>query len=199
MAKPPRSEAQRAASRANGRKSCGPRSAAGKSASRRNALKHGLRAASLAMVAVEASGSALTLAGAVRDRLAPADVIEDEISEAMALAFWRLRRAREIEDALVDGRDPAGAGNGLARVLLRRGHIGDALALVLRYRNQALGELARLRQLLDQHRRPASTEGQAPPATPSGPSGPANDNRPGNDSLPEGEAGYRPPWDESGG
>lgn len=181
MAKPPRSEAQRAASRANGRKSCGPRTAAGKQASRRNALRHGLRAASLAVVGAEASQSALALVGAVRDRLAPADVIEGELTEAMALAFWRLRRARAIEDALVDGRDPAGAGGGLARVLLRRDQIGDALALVLRYRNQALGELTRLRQLLDQHRRPAAAEDEAKPS-PAGPADPANDNRPREDA-----------------
>lgn len=44
MADPARSEAARAASRRNGRKSRGPRTTRGKIASARNALKHGLRA-----------------------------------------------------------------------------------------------------------------------------------------------------------
>ena len=170
MAKSPRSEAQRAASRANGCKSQGPRTAAGKSRARRNAIKHGLRAASLGILPTDGDAPPLSLADAVHDRLAPTDVIEIELTEGIALAYWRLRRARQLEEALVEGRPDAVAPNSLARFLLRRGNAIDALGLLLRYRNQALGELARLGRLLEQHRRPPSPLAEPPePGAPTTP------------------------------
>jgi hypothetical protein len=206
MAKSPRSEAQRAASRANGRKSSGPRTSAGKGRSRRNALKHGLRAGSLAILPTDVDAPSLSLAAAVHDRLAPADVIEIELTEGIALAYWRLRRARQLEEALIEGRLDAVAPNTLARFLLRRSNVIDALGLLLRYRNQALGELARLGRLLEQHRRPASPSAGPPePGAPSTPLPPAGAtaaalrsgrNRPANDNH-DGDAGHRAAVDQA--
>ncbi len=185
MAKSSRSKAQRLASRANGRKSRGPRTAAGKARSSRNALKHGLRAASLAILPDALGEPARLLARAVQERLAPSDVIELELTEGIAGALWRLRRAREIEDALLEGR-PDTAGSELpATALLRRSNSVDALTLLLRYRNQALGELVRLRRLLGEHRQSAAAEGADPAPTPGSAAGtwrpdeprPANDNQ----------------------
>ncbi len=194
MATPPRSEAQRAASRANGRKSRGPRSPGGKGRSRRNALKHGLRAASLEIVANAAGTPVTSLAAAVRDRLAPADVIEGELVEGIALALWRLRRAHDLEEALAHGRPDAAGGNPLLRLLLRRGNAADALALLLRYRNQALGEAVRLRQLLEQHRRPAASPGAAL-ESPAGhePTASARARRPANDNRRDDDPPGGPP------
>lgn len=170
MAKPPRSEAQRAASRANGRRSKGPRTPAGKTRSRRNAMKHGLRAASLDILAGDNDAPPLALAAAVRDRLAPEDVIEIELAEGIALAYWRLRRAQQLEEALIEGRAEIAGASTLARSLLRRNNAIDALSLLLRYRNQALGELARLGRLLEQHRRPPSPLAEPPePGAPTTP------------------------------
>jgi hypothetical protein len=152
MAKRPRSEAQRAASRANGRRSTGPRTPAGKSRSRRNALKHGLRAASVELVARSVGDPSLTLAAAVHERLAPRDVIETELADGIAMALWRLRRAQQLEEALLAGNRRPSQDDELTGAFLRRSAGTGALALLLRYRSQALGELNRLFRLFEAHR-----------------------------------------------
>ena len=153
MAKRPRSEAQRAASRANGRRSSGPKSTEGKSRSRRNALRHGLRATSLELLPPKAGLPAATMVEAVREKLTPRDVIEAECVEGIAMAFWRLRRARQLEEALLAGGQLQRGESGLAKAFLKRTDPAGAMALLLRYRNQALGELHRLVGLLETHRR----------------------------------------------
>ena len=183
MAKRPRSEAQRAASRANGRRSSGPKSTEGKSRSRRNALRHGLRAASLQLLPPTASLPAAMMVEAVREKLTPRDVIEAECVEGIAMAFWRLRRARQLEEALLAGGQLQRSETGLAKAFLKRTDPAGAMALLLRYRNQALGELNRLGRLLETHRRNTSgTIGTAadvaapPPAAAPAAAPPANDN-----------------------
>ncbi len=152
MAKPPRSEAQRAASRANGRKSKGPRSAKGKSRSSRNALRHGMRAASLALIARAADDPAQALADAVHERLAPRGAIETELADGIAMALWRLRRAQRLEEELLGPRRDPALEDGLTTTFLRRASGTSPLALLLRYRSQALGELNRLFRLLEAQR-----------------------------------------------
>ena len=152
MAKPPRSEAQRAASRANGRKSNGPRSAEGKLRARRNALRHGMRASALQLVAATADDPARALAHSVHERLSPRDVIEVELVDGIAMALWRLRRARQLEDALLTSRREPLQDDGLTGAFLRRASGTAPLALLLRYRSQALGELNRLLRLLEARR-----------------------------------------------
>jgi hypothetical protein len=182
MAKRPRSEAQRAASRANGRRSSGPKSTEGKSRSRRNALRHGLRAASLEVLPQNASLPAAMMVEAVREKLTPRDVIEAEYVDGIAMAFWRLRRARQLEEALLAGGQLQRGETGLAKALLKRTDPAGALALLLRYRNQALGELDRLVHLLEAHRcnNPGTIESAADGAAPTSAAAPAaNDNRAG--------------------
>jgi hypothetical protein len=192
MAKPPRSEAQRAASRANGRKSKGPRSAEGKANASRNAFRHGLRATSLQLIARAANDPAGALADAVRERLAPRDVIEVELVVGIAMALWRLRRAQRLEDELLTIRHEPGQDDGLTGAFIRRASGTAPLALLLRYRSQALGELNRLLRLLEARREgdkaaaagalasvgatdmQAAALADAPQAPPSRP---ANDNR----------------------
>jgi hypothetical protein len=185
--RPPRSQAQRAASRANGRKSRGPRTEAGKSRSRCNAVKHGLRAASLDIVASDGDAPSLALVAAVHDRLVPGDAIEVELANGIALAYWRLRRTRALEEALLAGRQPAANASSLARFLLGRIGGAGALTLLLRYRNQALGELTRLGRLLEHHRNPPSlmeAGGEPASQTPPSPAA-AHDTRPANDNRSE--------------
>lgn len=152
MAKPPRSEAQRAASRANGRKSKGPRSAEGKANASRNALRHGMRATSLQLIARTANDPARTLADAVHQRLSPRDVIEVELADGIAMALWRLRRAQRLEDELLTVRREPVSDDGLTGAFIRRASGTAPLALLLRYRSQALGELNRLLRLLEARR-----------------------------------------------
>jgi hypothetical protein len=182
MSKRPRSDAQRAASRANGRRSHGPRTAEGKARSRANAVKHGLRASSLQFLPAEIGAQDVrSLVQAVAERLAPRDMIETEIAEGIAASFWRLRRVRQLEEALVDGRQLTASEDRLAQSFLRRTTGAGAMPLLLRYRNQALGELSRLLRLLGEHRRQDETardrnDEPAPPATSTSATA-ANDNR----------------------
>lgn len=181
MAKRPRSEAQRAASRANGRRSRGPKTAAGKARSRRNALRHGLRASRFPVVAETDESSACGLIEAVRQRLAPRDVLEAECVEGIALAFWRLRRVRRLEEAILAGTEPEPGASDLAKAFSLRVNGTAAVGLLLRYRNQALGELGRWFRLLESRRNRAAEEpgsaAAAPGPTP-GSADVANDNRP---------------------
>ena len=191
MAKRPRSEAQRAASRANGRRSSGPKTAEGKGRSRRNALRHGLRASSLEVLLPAANQPATELVETVRQRLAPRDVVESEFADGIAMAFWRLRRARHLEEALLAGGRLERSESGLAKAFLRRTDGAGAMPLLLRYRNQALGELSRFLRLLEAHRRAQAAAADLEPSggapAPSG-AKPANDNHhaaAGSTSAPE--------------
>jgi hypothetical protein len=196
MSKRPRSEAQRAASRANGRRSRGPCTAEGKARSRVNAVKHGLRATSLAhLPAGLAAHDARSLTEAVHGQLAPRDAIETEIADGIAASFWRLRRVRQLEEALVEGRRLTASQDRLAQSFLRRTTGAAAMPLLLRYRNQALGELSRLFRLLDEHRTQGTTtdRGDDLSAGRSRDAAAANDNRLAAARPNDGATGGRPP------
>jgi hypothetical protein len=152
MVKRPRTEAQRAASRANGRRSRGPKTIEGKERSRRNALRHGLRATRFEVLAEADNRPASVLIEAVRQRLAPRDVLEVECAEGIAMAFWRLRRVRHLEEAILAGVEIAPGDSELAKAFSLRANGAGAVALLLRYRNQALGELNRWFRLLESRR-----------------------------------------------
>jgi hypothetical protein len=87
-----RTEKQKAASRANGRKSRGPVSAMGKDRIRSNALKHGLTA-KLTVWPNESPRQFQALLVAMLDRFAPKDDLEFLCVEEMAMAKWRQRRS----------------------------------------------------------------------------------------------------------
>jgi hypothetical protein len=159
MAKRPRTEAQRAASRANGRRSRGPKTATGKDKSRRNALRHGLRATTLEILPSNDNHPATALIDAVRQQLAPRDVLEIECADGIAMAFWRLRRARQLEEAMLTDTHPEPGEAALARAFSRRTDEAGAVALLLRYRSQALGELNRWFRLLESRRAGATVCG----------------------------------------
>lgn len=186
MAKRPRTEAQRAASRANGRRSRGPETAAGKDKSRRNALRHGLRATTLELVPQTDEHPAAALLEAVRQRLAPRDVLEAECVEGIAMAFWRLRRVRHLEEAILAGADLEPGEAELAKAFSRRADSAGAVALLLRYRSQALGELDRWLRLLETQRAGVTLAGGPDAgdaaANPAGDA--ANDNLPAATSSP---------------
>jgi hypothetical protein len=197
MSKRPRSEAQRAASRANGRRSRGPCTAEGKARSRVNAVKHGLRATSLQhLPAGLAVDDLRSLTAAARQQLAPRDTIEAEIADGIAASFWRLRRVRQVEEALLEGRRLTAGQDRLTQSFLRRTTGPDAMPLLLRYRSQALGELTRLFRLLDEHRRQDTTTDRNDDAVAGGScdaASVANDNRLAAAGRNDGAAGDRPP------
>ena len=98
---PRRTKKQAEASRANGRKSRGPKTLAGKLRSALNSMSHGLTSGTVVLTAEDPQEYA-ALRSAYLQRFQPADTVEAEAVDAMVLARWYLRRAAKAETALVD-------------------------------------------------------------------------------------------------
>ena len=104
-----RTEAQKQASRENGKKGRGPRTDEGKARSRLNRLKHGMRAA-LPVLPGEDPEALVARRRAWRRDLAPADEVERFLADQAVGASWTLDRCRKSEAAeLGDRIDGAGA------------------------------------------------------------------------------------------
>lgn len=145
----PVSEARAAASRANGARSRGPTTPEGKARSRANALRHGLRARTLAVTRLEREAEAAGFAQAMVESLRPADPVQLELAQGIAESFWRLRRAGRMEAEVLDEAAGSSSQMGpLGLAVVRDGHGPRALDTVIRYRAQASGELGRNLRLL---------------------------------------------------
>ena len=103
-----RTEAQRAASRANGARSLGPVTSEGKATSSRNALRHGLQAKTL-VLANEHPEILDSLIADLADEFKPETGTEQDLVLEMAYAKWRQYRiwiseAGEINKHMLDNR-----------------------------------------------------------------------------------------------
>lgn len=179
MSDRPRTPAQIAASRVNGRRSKGPTTEPGKRRSRLNAMKHGLRSRIIRPLPGDDTSATQVLTHAVLDRLQPADNAERELADSIVAALWRMRRATQIEREVLGlrpGESGEGELNAVARAFVRQSHGPRTLELLLRYRTQAVGELGRLLRLFADLRGTAAAQ----PATvgPARVEPAANDNRP---------------------
>jgi hypothetical protein len=92
---------QKAANKRNAQKSTGPKTTQGLDSSKMNALKHGLTADQITLpdelpADFEASHQAWVLA------LKPADELEEQLVERVAISSWRLRRVYRIEVLLYE-------------------------------------------------------------------------------------------------
>jgi len=87
------------AARENGKKSRGPKTPEGKQNSSRNALKHGLTAESPVLPG-ESEQDYADLLQAHLTLHQPANAVEKDLVETMALARWRLRRMATLESEL---------------------------------------------------------------------------------------------------
>ena len=94
----PRSEAQIAASRANGAKSRGPVTPDGKAISARNSLRHGILAQT-AIIDSEDPGQLQLLFGELYETWDPADEHERNLVDTMVLSIWRRTRILGMEAA----------------------------------------------------------------------------------------------------
>jgi hypothetical protein len=94
-------ESQKAASRANGRKSRGPVTEEGKRISSRNATKHGLLANSL-MVDPESRPHFDALLNSLMATFDPQDAAERLHVESLASARWRLSRTWSVQSAAIN-------------------------------------------------------------------------------------------------
>jgi hypothetical protein len=129
------------ASRINGARSRGPRTAAGKARSARNALKHGLCARKLVVVPDEDAAEFAALQAALIAELAPVGALQAVLAQRILSAAWRLMRADRIEAEVLVFR--SGRDRDLGLALTRDGNGSKAVPTLLRYRGAALAELMR--------------------------------------------------------
>jgi hypothetical protein len=129
------------ASRINGARSRGPRTAAGKARSARNALKHGLCARKLVVVPDEDAAEFAALQAALIAELAPVGALQAVLAQRIVSAAWRLMRADRIEAEVLVFR--SGRDRDLGLALTRDGNGSKAVPTLLRYRGTALAELMR--------------------------------------------------------
>jgi hypothetical protein len=94
-------EAQRAANRRNAEKSTGPKTEHGKETVSRNALRHGLRAEKV-LTFDETNADFQAFLDGQREAFEPADAIEEQLVERIAMCAWRLRRIYRAEADVVD-------------------------------------------------------------------------------------------------
>jgi hypothetical protein len=97
------SNARAEASRRNGAKSRGPKTAEGKARAAQNALKHGLRAQKYVVLPEEDAAEFAGLEAALIEELAPVGALQAVLARRIAVAAWRLARADRLA---------AGVGNG---------------------------------------------------------------------------------------
>ena len=137
------------ASRRNGARSRGPKTAAGRARSSQNALKHGLRARRLMLLADEDAAEYRAFQAAARAELAPMGALQSELAARIVTTAWRARRADRLEAALLGrylGADARQAGDpqeALGIGLVRDGNGPRALETLVRYRGSVLAELFR--------------------------------------------------------
>src|SRR5208283_3726666 len=93
------SERQVSANRQNAAKSTGPITQNGKLQSRRNAMRHGLTAATV-VPTMEDAEEFERFAAAVRADYRPASTVEHELVARLTSLLWRLRRSTLIETNL---------------------------------------------------------------------------------------------------
>jgi hypothetical protein len=132
--------ARAAASRRNGAKSRGPRSAEGKARTSQNALKHGL-CAQKHLVADEDAHAFAALEATLLDELAPEGVLQRLLAGRVVRAAWRLERAERIETELLAYRK--GGEDSLALALIRDGNGTRSIDTLMRYRGSAQAEFYR--------------------------------------------------------
>jgi hypothetical protein len=130
-----------AASRRNGAKSCGPKTAEGKARSAQNALKHGFRAQKHIVLPSEDAAEFAALEAALIEELAPVGALQSVLAQRVVAASWRLARAERLEAELFAHNHLAGGSLGLA--LIRDCNGARSFDTLLRYRGGTLAELWR--------------------------------------------------------
>jgi hypothetical protein len=135
------SHARVEASRKNGAKSRGPKTAAGKVRSAQNALRHGLRAQKYLVLPEEDAAEFAALEAALLAELAPVGALQTVLARRVAVAAWRLARADRLEIELFEERGYCNASPGLA--LIRDGNGTRSFETLLRYRGAAMAEFWR--------------------------------------------------------
>ena len=140
----PKVSARAQASRINGAKSRGPKTAAGKARSSRNALKHGLCAEKFLVLLEEDPAAFRALEAALLAKLAPVGALQAVLARQIVSAAWRLARAERIEvEIFAERRVPIVHDHSPGLALIRDGHSSRAFETLVRYRGAAMAEFLR--------------------------------------------------------
>jgi hypothetical protein len=167
------SSARAEASRRNGAKSKGPKTAEGKARSAQNALKHGLRAQKHMLLPGESAADYQRFEAALLEERAPEGALQTVLARRVVAAAWRLERAERIEVQLFAWNQLDGGGRGLGLALIRDCNGARAFDTLLRYRGGTLAELWRaLRTLKALQAERAAQEAAPAPALTAQPDGP---------------------------
>jgi len=94
-------QAEILANRHNAQKSTGPKTAEGKAASAKNAMKHGLFAQDNVVIS-ENQAQFDALRNEMLAELAPVGAMEGMLAERIVSLTWRLRRAAQMQDEVID-------------------------------------------------------------------------------------------------
>ena len=148
MASDSKISARARASRQNGARSRGPKSAAGKAIAARNSLKHGLTACKLVVLDDEDAAAFEAFQAAVRVELRPEGVLQHDLVSRIALGLWRAKRSDRIEAGLfricLEGSSGfGGSPHDLGLAVVRDANGPRAIDVLLRYRGSAHAELFR--------------------------------------------------------
>jgi hypothetical protein len=135
------SNARAEASRRNGAKSRGPKTAEGKARSAQNALKHGLRAQKHVVLPDEDALEFAELQAALLEELAPEGALQTVLARRVAVAAWRLTRADRMETELFG--ELRWNGGDLGLTLIRDGNGTRSFETLMRYRGAAMAEFLR--------------------------------------------------------
>jgi hypothetical protein len=133
--------ARAAASRRNGAKSRGPKTADCKARAAQNALKHGMRAQVHVVLPHEDAVEFAVLESALLDELAPFGALQTVLARRVAVAAWRLARADRMEVEVFAERRWGNRSAGVA--LIRDGNGTRSFETLLRYRSAAMAEFMR--------------------------------------------------------
>jgi hypothetical protein len=154
------SPARAAASRRNGAKSRGPKTAEGKARSAQNALKHGLRAQCFVVLGDEDLAAFDALEAALTAELAPQGALQAVLVRRIVAATWRLERAERMEAELFAQNTSGTTSFGLA--MIRDCNGARAFDTLLRYRGGTLAELWRALRTLKALQAEQAARGEPP-------------------------------------
>ena len=161
------SPARAAASRHNGAKSRGPKTAEGKARSARNALKHGLCAQRYVVLGDEDLAAFDALEAALTAELAPQGALQAVLVRRIVAATWRLERAERLEAEVFAQNIRGTTSFGLA--MIRDCNGARAFDTLLRYRGGTLAELWRALRTLKALQAEAAAQAAALAAQPDEP------------------------------
>lgn len=160
-------ERQTEANRHNAMKSTGPKTTGGKASVSRNALKHGLRASTMALLHDEDPKALDELRDALGSELRPSTALQHALFDLLVGKLWRLMRVARIEKDILekeaaedkwdivpnfgpDGLELPGTGGVLGRAFSRTVFSKEMLTQVQRYETSLERGLLRLLSRYDE-------------------------------------------------